>query len=98
MSEYNKYFLLYLTTNAQSRLELTDNYIQTYNYSIDEATTKAEGRCWHYVKLIENENSYILVRHDEIKIVKVKFVGSSGFEGISRTNGNRKPVWAMITA
>jgi hypothetical protein len=74
MSEYNKYFLLYLTTNAQSRLELTDNYIQTYNYSIDEATTKAEGRCWHYVKLIENENSYILVRHDEIKIVKVKFV------------------------
>ena len=24
--------------------------------------------------------------------------GSSGFEGISRTNGNRKPVWAMITA
>ena len=33
MSEYNKYFLLYLTTNAQSRLELTDNYIQTYNYS-----------------------------------------------------------------
>jgi hypothetical protein len=26
------------------------------------------------------------------------FSGSSGFEGISRTNGNRKPVWAMITA
>ena len=25
-------------------------------------------------------------------------LGSSGFEGISRTNGNRKPVWAMITA
>ena len=27
-----------------------------------------------------------------------KKIGSSGFEGISRTNGNRKPVWAMITA
>ena len=27
-----------------------------------------------------------------------KQLGSSGFEGISRTNGNRKPVWAMITA
>ena len=27
-----------------------------------------------------------------------KNFGSSGFEGISRTNGNRKPVWAMITA
>jgi hypothetical protein len=62
MSEYNKYFLLYLTTNAQSRLELTDNYIQTYNYSIDEATTKAEGRCWHYVKLIENEKAHLGLR------------------------------------
>ena len=54
------------------------------HYSIDEATTKAEGRCWHYVKLIENENSYILVRHDEIKIVKVKFVTE---EALVWTNG-----------
>ena len=27
-----------------------------------------------------------------------RILGSSGFEGISRTNGNRKPIWAMITA
>jgi hypothetical protein len=28
----------------------------------------------------------------------IEIYGSSGFEGISRTNGNQKPVWAMITA
>ena len=36
--------------------------------------------------------------HPPITIEEINLHGSSGFEGISRTNGNRKPVWAMITA
>jgi hypothetical protein len=74
MTEHTRYFFLYLTTNAQNRLGLSENYIQTWDYSIDQATTAAEGRCWRYVKLINDENTYMLVRHEEIKIIKVEFV------------------------
>ena len=51
---------------------------------------------WMHKLTLANANHTVtisnFVRQD------IKKSGSSGFEGISRTNGNRKPVWAMITA
>ena len=47
-------------------------------------------------KALKDQGTEIL-NHIDAVVADIKF-GSSGFEGISRTNGNRKPVWAMITA
>ena len=48
--------------------------------------------------VFHNSMAPIIRKNDRFVVDKISKLGSSGFEGISRTNGNRKPVWAMITA
>jgi hypothetical protein len=72
MTDYNKYIILYLTKNAQSRLGLTDQHIQAWRTTIDEEITNAEKKCWRYVHLINQEDTYLLIRHDEIRMFEVK--------------------------